>query len=194
MKRFFSFLKNLFYYLLALPFRLAYKSKYLKGRYFKFGQIGWKWVIIDGANKVFKGYNRGVPWPVSKDVHVVGPQNISFDNDDLHIFHTYGTYFQAIDAKIVIGKGTWIAPNVGLITTNHDIDCLDKHVKGGDITIGEKCWIGMNSVILPSVTLGKQTIVGAGAVVTKSFPDGCVVVGGVPAKIIKVLKKEYIND
>ena len=193
MKKFLSFIKSLFYLIFSFPFRLAYKQKYLKGRYFKFGQAGWKWVIIDGANKIFKGYNRGVPWPVSKDVHVVGWQNISFDNDDLHIFHTYGTYFQAINAKIVIGKGTWIAPNVGLITTNHDIRCLDNHVEGGDIIVGEKCWIGMNAVILPSVILGNQTVVGAGAVVTKSFIDGYVIVGGVPAKIIKEIKKETKN-
>lgn len=190
MKKFFVFLKNVFYYLFSLPFRLAYKREYLKGRYFKFGQIGWKWVIVDGANKIFKGCNRDIPWPVSKDVHVVGWKNISFSPDDLHIFHTFGTYFQAIDAHITIGKGTWIAPNVGIITTNHDVFCLDNHSEGGDIVIGERCWIGMNSVILPSVSLGDQTIVGAGAVVTKSFTEGHVIVGGVPAKILKVLKKE----
>ncbi|HCZ3018802.1 TPA: type 8 capsular polysaccharide synthesis protein Cap8J, partial [Staphylococcus aureus] len=46
-------------------------------------------------------------------------------------------------------------------------------------------WIGMNSVILPGVELGEHTIVGAGSVVTKSFPEGNVVIGGNPAKVIK---------
>ena len=58
---------------------------------------------------------------------------------------------------------------------------------GKDIIIGKKCWIGMNSVILPGVVLGDHTIVGAGAVVTKSFVDGNCVIGGNPARIIRKL-------
>lgn len=53
--------------------------------------------------------------------------------------------------------------------------------------IGDKCWIGMNSVILPGVVLGDNTIVGAGSVVTKSFENGHCVVAGNPAKLIKRL-------
>lgn len=48
----------------------------------------------------------------------------------------------------------------------------------------------MNSVVLPGVSLGTRTIVAAGSVVTKSFPEGYCVVGGTPAKIIKRLDKE----
>ena len=48
----------------------------------------------------------------------------------------------------------------------------------------------MNSIILPNVTLGDFTIVGAGSVVTKSFPEGYCVIAGNPAKIIKQLDKE----
>lgn len=190
MKKVFNFIKGVIYVVVALPFFLCYKRRYLKGKYFKFGQLGWKWVIVDGFNKFFRGYNRGIPWPVSKDVHIVGWQNITFDVNDLHIFHTFGSYFQAIDGKIVLGKGIYIAPNCGLITTNHNIYNLDEHIAGGNIIIGNNSWIGMNSVILPNVLLGEKTIVGAGAVVTKSFPSGYIVLGGVPAKIIKELEKE----
>ncbi len=51
--------------------------------------------------------------------------------------------------------------------------------------IGEKSWIGMNSMILPGVSLGPNTIVGAGSVVTKSFIDGNCIIAGNPARIIK---------
>ncbi|MFH4151026.1 DapH/DapD/GlmU-related protein, partial [Acinetobacter baumannii] len=88
-------------------------------------------------------------------------------------------------AHIYIGKGSYIAPNVGIITSNHDLADLESHTEGKDVVIGDKCWIGMNSVILPGVVLGNGTIVAAGAVVTKSFKQGNIVIAGVPAKIIK---------
>ena len=59
----------------------------------------------------------------------------------------------------------------------------------GKIIIGQGCWIGMNSVILPGVVLGEKTIVGAGSVVTKSFLEGYCVIAGNPAKKIKDLNK-----
>lgn len=55
--------------------------------------------------------------------------------NDLHIFQDPGIYFQAINAKIRIGEGTWIGPNVGLITSNHSPEDLEKHLPGKDIVI-----------------------------------------------------------
>lgn len=81
----------------------------------------------------------------------------------------------------------WIGPNVGLITANHDLSDLSKNAEPRDISIAEHCWIGMNAVILPGVRLGPHTVVGAGAVVTKSFPDGHCAVAGNPAKVIRRL-------
>ena len=101
-----------------------------------------------------------------------------------------GRYFQAENARIVIGKGTYIANNSGLITANHDINNLSTHEEAKDIILGEKCWLGLNSVVLPGVVLGDHTIVAAGAVVTKSFPEGHCVIGGVPAKIIKEIDED----
>ena len=128
------------------------------------------------------------PWPISPYITIQGdPENIIFDNDDLNNFQGKGNYYQCFDGKIYIGKGTYIAGNVGLITANHNVDDLDEHVQGEDIVLGEKCWIGMNAMILPGVTLGEQTVVGAGAVVTHSFEEGHCVSGGNPARIIKKL-------
>jgi len=58
-----------------------------------------------------------------------------------------------------------------------------------DVYIGDYCWIGANAVILLGVHLGPHTIVGAGSIVTKSFPEGYCVIAGNPAKIIKKLEK-----
>ena len=66
----------------------------------------------------------------------------------------------------------------------------DAHVAGDPIVIGRFCWLGMGAVILPGVRLGDFTIVGAGAIVSKSFEEGYCAIGGNPAKIIKYLNKE----
>lgn len=134
------------------------------------------------------GYQRHIPYPVSFRMQVMNWENIIFDVDDIANFQKCGSYFQAAaDAHIYIGKGTCIAGNVGIITANHDLNDLTKAAAGKDVKIGENCWIGMNTTILPGVELGTHTIVGAGSVVTKSFPQGNCVIAGNPAKIIKEL-------
>jgi acetyltransferase-like isoleucine patch superfamily enzyme len=158
-----------------------FKSKH----FLSIGSIGWEWVFKSFFVQKILGYNRHVPWPVSINTLVSCPENIIFHPNDLNNFMTGGNYFQAFDAKIIIGEGTFIAPNVGIITQNHDIFDPEKKCIGKDVIIGEKCWIGMNSVILPGVILGNNTVVGAGSVVTKSYEGGRVVIAGVPAKIIK---------
>ena len=99
-----------------------------------------------------------------------------------------GCYIQGI-GQIVIGDYTQIAPNVGIISANHDLYDNRKHIEA-KVAIGKYCWIGMGAVILPGVVLGDYTIVGANAVVTKSFSDGYCVIGGSPAKLIKRLERE----
>lgn len=183
-------LHTLFTYFLArLIAWKKYDKQYISEKHFSgihhgIGAQGWKWVVADyyGCKRLNK--NKNVRWPVSPQVTVVNPENIAFSPDDLNNFQTFGTYFQAI-GKITIGKGTWIAPNVGLITANHNINDLDKHDDAKPIVIGKKCWIGMNSVLLPGVVLGDKTIVGAGSVVTKSFPEGNCVIAGNPARLIR---------
>ncbi len=164
--------------------KTVFRSRWFNDKRNKIFAIGWKWAIYDVLSRLSTGNNRKAKYPISSRCRVVKPGNIVFDPDDLNIFQTPGAYFQAI-GKIIIGKGTYIGPNCGLITANHDITNLDKHQMSKGITIGESCWLGMNSVILPGVTLGKHTIVGAGAVVTHSFPEGNCVIGGNPAHTIK---------
>jgi len=89
-----------------------------------------------------------------------------------------------------MGHGIMIGPNVGIITANHDLMNPNAgHQSGRDVVIGKNCWIGMNAIILPGVVLGDHTIVGAGSVVTHSFPEGWAVIAGNPAKKIRDLTK-----
>lgn len=87
---------------------------------------------------------------------------------------------------VEIGDNVTIAGGTALLThDNSVIKCdLDATDYFGRIKIGDCCFIGMKSILLPGVELGNHTIVGAGSVVTKSFPQGNVVIAGNPAKMI----------
>jgi len=131
------------------------------------------------------GVNCGVPWPVHFTTQVVCPERVkigrgSCPGDSLHC------YIQAING-IEIGDYVNLAPGVGLISANHDPLENDRHLPAPPIRIGSHSWIGMNAVILPGVVLGEYTIVGAGAIVTKSFPQGHCVIAGNPARLLRQL-------
>ena len=172
---------------LLILFRLYFDKSHLTGRHFNPGYSGYLWCIRSIWTKNILRLGVPLPWPSSHSCIVSNPKNISFHPDDLNNFQSPGTYYQNFSGKIEIGRGTYVAPNVGIITANHRLDKLSEHLPGSDVSIGANCWIGMNAVILPGVQLGPSTIVAAGAVVTKSFPDGYAVIGGIPARILKKL-------
>lgn len=170
---------------------LLYDKKYYYGKWFQgswkgIAAPGWRWICIDALGKRF---NPRIPWPCSPHIRVGNYKNIHFHPDDINNFQGVGNNFQTwSDGHIYIGYGTWIAMNVGIITTNHSLGDPNEHDAPKDVIIGEKCWIGMNSTVLPGVTLGNHTVVGANSVVTKSFPEGNCVIGGNPARKIRNLE------
>ena len=99
-----------------------------------------------------------------------------------------GCYIQG-NGGIYIGNYVDISLNCGIISGNHDIYNQKKHINK-EVYIADYCWIGMNCVICPGVHLGPRTVVGAGSIVTKSFPEGYCVIGGSPARLIKKLDKD----
>lgn len=127
---------------------------------------------------------RGVYWPVNEKSEVTHPLNI-FVGINSNAATRPGCYLQG-NGGIYIGNYVHLASNIGIISSNHDLNNQKEHVNK-EVYIDDYCWIGMNAVILPGVHLGKRTIVGAGSVVTKSFPEGFCVIAGNPAKIIKKL-------
>lgn len=131
--------------------------------------------------KIFK-LGRGPYWPVHPSSKIANYKNILIGIETSPGLMP-GCYIQG-NGKIFLGDYTQIGPGVGIISSNHDI--FDNRIgKFSTVEIGKYCWIGMNSVILPGVTLGDFTIVGAGSIVTKSFSEGYCVIGGNPAKVIK---------
>lgn len=86
---------------------------------------------------------------------------------------------------ITIEDDVLIAPNVSILSEGHPVSPEDRHsLKVAHIHIKKNAWIGAGAIILQGVTIGENAIVSAGTVVSKDVPDN-VIVGGVPAKIIK---------
>jgi len=103
--------------------------------------------------------------------------------------HFYGNYNMTLldTCPITIGEHCYFGPNVGLYTPVHPLNAMARVndvEMGAPITIGDNAWFGGNVTVLPGVTLGNNVVVGAGAVVTKSFGDDVVLVGN-PAHVIK---------
>lgn len=173
--------------ILGFILRFFFDSKYLKGRFFNESIGGYKWALQALWARNILRLGRTYPWPVHLSCYISNPKKIHFDPDDINNFQARGPYFQCFGGDIYIGRGSYIAPNVGIITQNHDFNDLSSHSASADVVIGPECWIGMHSVVLPGVKLGRKTIVGAGSVVTQSFEDGNMIIAGVPAKPIRKL-------
>lgn len=90
---------------------------------------------------------------------------------------------------ITIEDNVLIAPKVSLLSEGHPLSPADRQsLVPGRIHIKKNAWIGAGATILPGVTVGENSLVAAGAVVSKDVPDNTVV-GGVPAKILKSISK-----
>lgn len=131
--------------------------------------------------------NSGVSWGIHHTSTIHSPEKIT-RGKNVYPGDSPGVYINAGNG-VRIGDYTNIGPNVGIVSANHDVVNNDLQVRAEAIEIGNFCWLGMGSVVLPSVKLGDFTIVGAGAIVTNSFPEGYCVIAGNPAKIIKHLNK-----
>ena len=103
-------------------------------------------------------------------------------------------------AKVTIGDNCQMAPNVAIYTAGHPLHPVSRNSMyeyGISVSIGDNVWIGGNTVILPGVHIGSNTVIGAGSVVTKDIPDW-VVAAGNPCRVIKQIteedKKYYYKD
>lgn len=101
-----------------------------------------------------------------------------------NVFINHGCSFLDLGG-ITIEDDVLIGPNVQLITENHPIKPSErKALDLKSILIKKNVWIGAGAIVLPGVTVGENSVVAAGAVVTKDVPANTVV-GGVPARVLK---------
>ena len=140
--------------------------------------------------KMFGNYyliNKPKDVKIAKTVEVSNPENIYIGSNTY--INGYTMMCAGKNSKIIIGEDCLISYHVHIRTTTHNYE--DKNVlirnqghKENDIIIGNDVWIGGNVCVMPGVTIGDNTIIGAGSVVTKDIPSNVVAVGN-PCKIIK---------
>ncbi|WP_433064984.1 sugar O-acetyltransferase [Dactylosporangium sp. CS-033363] len=126
---------------------------------------------------------------IGEDVEIRPPLHVDYGSH-LHVgartFVNFG--LMALDvATIRIGEDVLMGPNVQLLTPTHPIDPEPRRAKWEaalPITIGDNVWIGGMAVICPGVTIGANSVIGAGAVVTRDIPADVVAVGN-PARVVR---------
>ncbi|SCW52730.1 galactoside O-acetyltransferase [Ruminococcaceae bacterium YRB3002] len=125
-----------------------------------------------------------------KECYIELPLRANWGGHHVHL----GDYFYANtnltlvdDGHIYIGTNVMVGPNVTFATASHPIDAelRDRGLQfNRDIHIGDNVWIGANVVVVPGVTIGKNTVIGAGSIVTKDIPDNVVAVGN-PCRVLR---------
>lgn len=92
-------------------------------------------------------------------------------------------------AKVKFGKNVFVGPDCGFHTAAHPLN-VEERIAGLEyaypITVGDNVWFGAGVHVMPGITIGNNSVIAAGAVVTKDVPDN-VLVGGVPARILRKL-------
>ena len=140
---------------------------------------------------------------LGENCYIEPPFYSNFGGAHVHLGnHVYCNFAVTMvdDTHIYIGDNTMIAPNVTIATAGHpvlpELRAYD-YQYNMPVHIGRTCWIGAGAVILPGVTVGDNTVIGAGSVVTKDIPPNVVAVGN-PCRVLRPIidrdKKYYFRD
>ncbi len=131
---------------------------------------------------------------IGDDCYIEPPFFANWGGRHVHIGHHVYFNFSATlvdDTHIYIGDYTMLAPNVTIATAGHPIlpelrECAIQY--NMPVHIGKNCWIGAGAIILPGVTVGDGTVIGAGSVVTKDIPKNVVAVGN-PCRVVREISE-----
>lgn len=135
---------------------------------------------------LFKSVGKNV-W-IEPDFKCEFGKNISIGND---VYINFGCII--LDCgEVTIGDNTLLGPNVGIYLANHAFDAQER-INGGcfgnPVHIGSKVWIGGDVKILAGVTIGNNSIIGTGSVVTKDIPENVIAVGN-PCRVLRKITEK----
>ena len=137
--------------------------------------------------KVRELFAKLIANPVDESCFIIPPFYTEFGKNiklGKEVFINMCCHFQD-NGGIEIGDGSMLGSGVTIVTLNHDINPKKRcNAFPKPVKIGKKVWIGANCTILPGVTVGDNSVIGAGSVVVKDIPTNSIAVG-VPAKVIK---------
>lgn len=141
---------------------------------------------------------RGLLGKVGKNINITQPfycdmgYNITVGDN----FYTNHNCVILDGAKVIIGDNVFIAPNCCISTANHPLD-FEQRNQGIEyaipITIEDNVWLGASVTILSGVTIGKNSIIGAGSVVTRDIPNDVIAVGNPCKPYRKITEKDKYN-
>lgn len=140
---------------------------------------------------------------IGENCYIEPPFHSNFGGAHVHFGNNVYANFNLTcvdDTHIYVGDYTMIGPNVTIATAGHPIlpELREKAYQYNvSVHIGKNCWIGAGAIILPGITVGDETVVGAGSVVTKDLPSGVVAVGN-PCRVLREISEHdrqfYFKD
>ena len=140
---------------------------------------------------------------VGKDCYIEPPLHSNWGGRHVHLGNNVYFNFNATlvdDTHIYIGDCTMLGPNVVIATAGHPVlpELREKALQYNlPVHIGKNCWLGAGVIVLPGVTIGDNTVIGAGSVITKDIPANVVAVGN-PCKVLREInehdKEFYYKD
>ena len=137
------------------------------------------------------GYNRHVPWPVHFTSTIKCHEKIKRGSKAPG--SAPGCYIDGRNG-IIIEENVWIGPRASIISQNHLTTNYNLYSDSPPVIIRKNSWLSTGCIILPGVEIGEHTIVAAGAVVSKSFPNGNQLLAGNPATAVKQLEEYQTTD
>ena len=140
---------------------------------------------------------------IGEDCYIEPPLHANWGGHHVHFGkRVYANFNLTLvdDSHIYVGDYTMIGPNVTIATAGHPIlpELREKNYQYNiPVHIGKNCWLGAGVVVLPGVTIGNNTVIGAGSIVTKDIPANVVAVGN-PCRVLREInehdKEYYFKD